>query len=257
MTNNSVVIGGLGVVGSSTCQAFGIKNYIDLKGSTINWGRAADKRYIFICVPTPALDEGGHDISIIEKTIETIQVANNRIYHIFIIRSTTTPGQLEQIRDKYKVDIVHFPEFLTMSTAEEDTKWPDIIVLGGDEKPVSEIKGMCDSRWKGIPYFIGNLATSQLIKCAINNFYALKVIFANEIYDVSQQVNADYEVIKQAMYARKWIGKNHLDVIFNGVRGVRGACLPKDLKAMALKFNIPLLKVALEENNKLYQNIPS
>jgi nucleotide sugar dehydrogenase len=251
MTNNSVVIGGLGIVGSATRQAFGIEDYVDIKGSTLNWGEAAKKRYVFICVPTPALENGGHDDSIIEQAIRTIQTADKNGDHIFVVRSTTTPGQLELLADKHQVKIVHFPEFLTMSTAKEDTDWPDIIVLGGDEGPVEEIKGMCDSRWRGIPVFTCNLATSQMIKCAINNFYAMKVIFANEMYDVCKQVGADYETVKNAMYARKWVGKNHLEVFFKGARGVRGPCLPKELKAMALKFNIPLLLTAYQENEKL------
>ena len=73
MTNNSVVIGGLGIVGAQTCRAFGIKDYIDLKGSTLSWGEAAkSKRYFFICVPTPAKVDGGHDDSIIEEAIKNV-----------------------------------------------------------------------------------------------------------------------------------------------------------------------------------------
>jgi UDP-glucose 6-dehydrogenase len=255
MTNNSVVIGGLGVVGAQTCRAFGIKDYIDLKGSTLSWGEASkSKRYIFIAVPTPALLDGGHDTSIIRDSIENIQKVDKRIEHIFVVRSTTTPGQLEGLRDLLGIKIVHFPEFLTMSTAQEDTDWPDIIVLGGEKDEVAEIRGMCDSRWKGIPVFEGSLASSQLIKCAINNFYALKVVFANEIYDIAKQCGADYGLVKQAMYARKWVGKNHLDVIFNGKRGVRGPCLPKELQAMAFKYNSLLLLAAFRENEEIVKN---
>jgi hypothetical protein len=40
-------------------------------------------------------------------------------------------------------------------------------------------------------------------------------------------------MVVDAMYKRKWIGKNHLAVPFNGKLGVNGKCLPKDLIAFA------------------------
>lgn len=252
--NNAVVIGGQGVVGKATRLAFKIKSYYDLLGSNITWEDVCKKRYIFLSLPTPALKKG-HDIRVLNNTIMKIERESN-IKHLYIVRSTTTPGQLEKIEHKLYTGshIVHLPEFLTMSTWKEDANCPDIVMVGSDDtgsgKEVMNIMKKRFGYWK-TRYFLTDLATSQLTKCAINNFYALKVVFANELFDFAKKVGAEYETVKRAMYARKWVGNNHLDVYFNGVRGVRGPCLPKELKAMAGATNSKLLQTALEINNKL------
>jgi len=92
-----------------------------------------------------------------------------------------------------------------------------------------------------------------MIKYAINTLYALKVVFANQIFDYCRNIGANYNVIKDAMYARKWIGKNHLEVWHQGNRGAGGKCLEKDLEALAGESDLPLLKVA-NMLNKEYLN---
>jgi len=56
------------------------------------------------------------------------------------------------------------------------------------------------------------------------------------------------------MDKRKWIGKNHLTVPFNGRFGVNGKCLPKDVDSL-LKLVNPhsgILLKAIRESNKKY-----
>lgn len=251
--SESVVIGGLGVIGIATRHTFKIKDYIDLKGSNIAMEEVArNKKYIFICLPTPA-HNSLHDVSNIESVIANILSLGGED-KIFVVRSTTSPGQLEKLSKKLQIkNIVHYPEFLTMSTWKKDSDNPDIVVLGFINKKVgSDVMNLLKDRFGEKPKYIStDLATSELIKCSINNFYALKVIFANEIYDFSSKVGADYTKVKEAMYNRKWIGANHLDIFFRGARGVRGPCLPKELEAMVKASKSRLLKVAKEINDKL------
>jgi UDP-glucose 6-dehydrogenase len=75
--------------------------------------------------------------------------------------------------------------------------------------------------------------TAEFIKYAINTFYATKVLFANALYDVAENLGIEYDTVRDAMYARKWIGGNHLTVPWKGKRGINGKCLPKDLAAFA------------------------
>jgi nucleotide sugar dehydrogenase len=249
--NNAVVIGGSGVIGNATRLFFNIKDQWSRSIQTLTMEEVGKKKWVFICVPTPARNSI-HDISIIHDTIAEIQKYGDPL---IVVRSTTTPGQLDKLSEEFHTDkIIHFPEFLTMATWKEDTMNPDIIVIGGRnckhvdklEKIVKKILG-----FKNPKYFKTNLTTSELIKCSINNFYALKVIFANEIFDYAKKVDANYTMLKEAMYSRKWIGGNHFDVIFKGKRGVRGPCLPKELEAMVVATGSPLLKAAKEINDKL------
>jgi len=249
--DNAVVVGGLGIVGNATRKAFGIKDYFDLRGSTITLEEIAKKkRYVFICLPTPP-SQSGHKIDDILAIIRQIEQYPGG-QKIYIIRSTTTPGQCQHIMNTLGIDcVVHNPEFLTQSTWEEDIEHPDIIVVGSEKKQYGEeVVALYQARYRGYPIFHTDTKTSEMIKCAINTFYALKVVFANEIYDICQKVGCDYDTVREAMYARKWIGKNHLRVVFNGRRGVRGKCLPKDLKAFNKAFESKLLLVAEELNRK-------
>ena len=252
LNDNAVVIGGLGVVGTATRKSLGIKDYFDLKGSTITLKDiAAKKRYIFICLPTPAKNSV-HQVKPIKDIIKQIEQYEGG-QHVFVVRSTTTPGQLDHMSDELGIDsIVHYPEFLTMSTWEKDILDPELVVVGARKKDYGEqVMGIIMARYSGGPsYFLTNLVTSELIKTGINSFYAMKVVFANEMYDFAQKVGADYDTFREALYARKWIGRNHLRAIFNGVRGVRGRCLPKDLDALATVTNSKLLRVVKELNKK-------
>jgi len=139
-----------------------------------------------------------------------------------------------------------------MSTWEKDAEWPDIVVIGGeDKKSRDEIVGIYKSRYKGSEFIITDTITSEVIKYGVNTFYAQKVVFANQLYDFCKVEKANYETVKKALYARKWIGHNHLR-IWNkeGKRGAGGGCLAKDLEAFAKFTKLPLLLKAYELNQE-------
>jgi len=132
--------------------------------------------------------------------------------------------------------IVSNPEFLTAATATQDALHPDLLVLGAP----CGIDWVLDDVWSRFyrtvdakrAVFTDNV-TAEFIKYAINVFYATKVIFANSLYEITANLGIDYDVVRDAMYARKWVGGNHLTVPWKGKRGVNGKCLPKDLEAFA------------------------
>jgi len=245
---NAIIIGG-GMVGQATMFSLGIGDHISKHSRSVEIGALMDFKYIFICLPTPTIN-GIQDISLIEEYVKTI--ASNYKDNRIIIRSTVLPGTCQMLAEKYKVKIAHIPEFLTESTWEQDSKWPDIIVIGAnDEELRDEVAGIFVSRFKGAEYFLTDTVTSETIKYAINTLYATKVVFANQVFEFAQKNGANYETIKNACYSRKWIGKNHMR-IFNdkGEKGAGGKCLEKDLEAFATATQSPLLKVANELNKK-------
>ena len=71
-------------------------------------------------------------------------------------------------------------------------------------------------------------ANAEMIKVATNSFLALKVVFANEIFDLCNALNIDYERVKKGLYADVRVGASHFDVHDGGYRGFGGKCLPKD-----------------------------
>lgn len=248
LMKDSVVIGGTGMVGHATMFALGIEHYYAKSTANVELKNITDYKYIFICLPTPT-NGGKQDIKIIEHYLKLIK--ENYKNNVVIIRSTVLPGTCVKWIDTYKIKIVHVPEFLTESSWMDDSKWPDIIVVGAEHDSLrEEVAGIFKSRYKGSEYFLTDTITSETIKYGINCLYALKVVYANQLYDYCMGVGANYNTIMKAMYARKWIGKNHLDVWHNKERGAGGKCLEKDLTAFASESDLLLLKIAEMLNQK-------
>jgi len=75
---------------------------------------------------------------------------------------------------------------------------------------------------------------AELVKYTKNTFYALKVIFANQMYDICEALGEDWDAIRDIITAEQAqpIGPSHLDPIFGLSRGFGGKCLPKDSNAL-------------------------
>lgn len=250
--NNAVVIAH-GMVAKATMHSLGIDKFYSRSERNIEYNDIPNYKYIFFCLPTPTL-LGKQNIDSIREYIKLITTAqkDKADKSIVIIRSTILPGTCKKIFKESNIHVVHVPEFLTESTWEKDSEWPDIIVIGSEDQNLrEEVAGIFRARFKGAEYFLTDTQTSEMIKYAINCYYALKVIYANQLFDFCEKENIPYETIKKAMYSRKWIGKNHLDIWHNGGRGAAGKCLKKDLDAFANFSHLPLLEYA-EKLNKGY-----
>lgn len=251
--NNAVIVG-LGMVGKATAHAFGIKKYIDRKDvdgfERVGPGEAAENRYIFICLPTP-VKNGNYFVDDIVSTIDAIRQQGRQ--NVFIIRSTVYPGFANSVREKLGIhSIVSNPEFLTEKTWKKDSEHPDLVVVGCDYPAyLKDVEGVYKARFKGTDIFVTDNITAEFVKLAVNGFYSTKVVYANQVYDHAQKINANYDMIRNIMYKRAWIGKNHLGVFHNGGRGAGGKCLGKDLEALADYTNLPLLR-EVEKLNKRY-----
>ena len=247
---------GMGTVGKATAKAFGIPHYFSRKDSNISLKDAAYKRYHFFCLPTPTIN--GH--CFVEPIIDLIkqleEIPHNQ--NVYIIRSTVIPGTSRYIQSTLSINsIVSNPEFLTESTAEDDALYPDIMVIGGDHKQyVDDVVGIYQGHIKTGKIFTTDSITAEMVKYAVNTFYATKVVFANQIFDMCQKVGANYETIKDIMYNRKWIGKNHLDIWHKGGRGAAGKCLQKDLEAFENYSKSKLLETVKKINDELLSKYP-
>ena len=95
-----------------------------------------------------------------------------------------------------------------------------------------------------------------MVKYFNNTWFSTKVVFANQVYDVCEKMNIDYELVRDCAAADKRVGPSHLDVFHKGYRGYGGKCLPKDTRAFIqlgnrLGAEQKLLKVVEDINNEL------
>ncbi|MBI2024211.1 hypothetical protein HYT00_02400 [Candidatus Giovannonibacteria bacterium] len=172
-----------------------------------------------------------------------------------IIKSTLIPGTTDYFQNKFKkLNFCYNPEFLTEATAWDDFTNPTFQILGLNADSMS----ISDKLFSMLPkaqYETRMLSTeAEILKHAMNSFFATKVIFFNQLYDACLQYYADYEKISNILTEHPWIGDSHSIVWHKGYRGFGGKCLPKDTKAFAKVSGSSLLKRVLEINEDLKKN---
>ncbi len=127
------------------------------------------------------------------------------------------PGTCEKLQALYPDRFVfHSPEFLAEKTAAYDVAHPTRNIIGYpidtpeyrsraqeviDILPDAPVNIICTSR------------EAEFIKYGSNSFLALKVIYANILYDLAQNSHSNWDVIKQGIGSDPRIGPSHLDVI--------------------------------------------
>ncbi len=252
---NDAVCYGWGVVGKATAKAFAIPYFFSKSENNISLTEAATKRYHFICLPTPTVNGLCFTDDIVALIRQLEDIGNQ---HVYIIRSTVIPGTARHLMEQLGIhSVISNPEFLSEDTAEEDAKFPDIVVIGGEQKNyVDDVVGIYQGHIKTAKIFTTDTITAEMAKYAINTFYATKVVFANEIFEQCQKIGANYETIKNILYNRKWIGKNHLDIWDKGGRGAGGRCLRKDLDAFENYSKSKLLETVKKINDELLSKYP-
>lgn len=241
-------IAGFGMVGSALAKVIDAVIYDPYKdmGSVEELNTA---QVIFVCVPTP----GECDVSAIEDVLSLL-----RGEKIVVIKSTVLPGTTDYFQEKYPQHKILFnPEFLTEARADEDMIRPDSQIIGYTEKSFSVATDILAMLPKAPFERVIPAKEAEMTKYFRNTWFATKVIFANQIYDLCQKTGVDYETVKECASAdRRMTGTSHLEIWHKGYRGFGGACLPKDLNAL-LKFakdnqtEIKLLEAVKDINETL------
>lgn len=211
-----------------------------------------DAELVFLCVPTPYRRWRGYDGRAVEEA-----VAELRGEKVVVIKSTVLPGTTDALQRRYHQHHFLFnPEFLREASARGDFLRPNRQIVGYTEqsRPLAEeVLRLLPPA----PYArVMPAAEAEMAKYMTNTFLALKVIFANEIFDVCAALGVDYDVVREAAAADPRIGPSHLAVFDSGYRGYAGKCLPKDTKALldlAASLEVPMhtLRIADRVNDAL------
>ncbi len=213
---------------------------------------------IFICVPTPLCEDLSLDASIVHSVID--EILEHNIDSLIVLKSTILPNHLIKISKKVK-NFIYNPEFLREKHANEDFIKSNLIVFGGEQENINEIKDFYIKKTKCTckSYVETDLVTASLIKYTINSYLATKVSFFNELKNVFVKANANDSWNNFISYLQKdsRLGESHMSVPgHDGKEGFGGACLPKDsiallnfFKENSLDFNI--LRSAIDVNNTI------
>lgn len=216
--------------------------------------------FIFIGVPTPMLPDGAQDLSAVYDAVDNVvKVAKSR--KIIVLRSTIIPGTTRSIAEKYKGhDFVFFPEFLTEKTSKLDFINPARIIFGGSDEVTNKLEELFRIRFPHTPIYKTTREAAEVVKYMSNSFFAVKISFLNEMYDIAQHIGVSYDDLRNMWLADCRIGNSHSDVPgHDGSRGYGGKCFPKDVKAF-IKWaetnglSLDTCKAADEVNEKIRKN---
>jgi UDPglucose 6-dehydrogenase len=235
MQRDCEVIGviGAGVVGGvlahwAQAQGHDVRVYDPPKGHA-DIGMLADAPTIFVCVPTPYTAGVGFDDRLLLQSMALIPGQKT-----VVIKSTVLPGTTDLLQSRYPQHRVMFnPEFLREATAFQDFAHPDRQIVGRtasvDEAEARRIMAMLPIA----PYEqICGAGEAEMAKYMANTFLAVKVSFANDMFDLCERLDVDYSTVKDIVAADERIGPSHMDVLHGGYRGYGGKCLPKDSRAL-------------------------
>jgi len=267
--NYKIGIIGNGFVGSSVAFGFSPQTGCDAEVKIYDKDKTKsthtltdvvnDSDFIFLSVPTPSNQDGSISLDILfdvfKEIDEVIDYEADR-QPIILIRSTVTPGTTEKIQGKYpRMYVVFNPEFLTERSAKFDFINQSRFIVGGSWGSTTRVEHLLKTRFgKSTPVIKTNFQTAEMIKYMNNCFFATKVSFLNEMYQIAEKCGVNWEEAVEGFVRDGRIGHSHMNVPGpDGKFGFGGSCFPKDIQAMinfaeSLGIEPSVLQGAWEKN---------
>jgi UDPglucose 6-dehydrogenase len=217
-----------------------------------------NSKVLFLCLPTPQLEDGSADLSRVLSVSENLAVFVNED-KLLVSKSTVPVGTVDKIKQvvrkktKYDVEVVSNPEFLKEGAAIQDSLKPERIIIGTRNKKAIEVLKDLYAPFvrTGNPILVMSERSAEMTKYAANAFLATKISFMNELSNLCETVGADIDWVRKGIGSDPRIGNQFL---FAGV-GYGGSCFPKDVKALvktSQEYNgdLKILKAVDEVNER-------
>ena len=184
-----------------------------------NQGVPKNSDAIVICVATPQQDDGSCYMGHVKDVIH----ASPNVP--ILIKSTICLEGWRELKNSFPNYSLSFsPEFLRQDSWERDIDSMKSILIGGEGFEFwSKI-------FKNIECIESHPESLIMTKYAKNNFLALKVSFFNQLYDLCNKMDIDYEEVRRHTTEDDRIGESHSFV--TDQRGFGGHCFPKDTSAL-------------------------
>ena len=267
----------IGIVGQGyvgTAIKVGFKSYYDVETydkyseekSTMQLADMVEScEVIFVCVPTPMNKDGSCNIDVVEGVIKQINKLlidwKSDKKPIVVIKSTVPPGTTEKLHKKFKnVNVIFNPEFLTEANFIDDFKNQTRIILGGTRKGTNKLRQIYSKIFPKAHIIKTHSTIAEIVKYMTNAYLATKVSFANEMYQICEKFDMDYDKVVEYATLDERLGVTHWSVPGpDGEFGFGGHCLPKDINGLInvahdLGVNTGVLGAVVNTNDEVRKN---
>lgn len=241
----NITIAGYGFVGKAhneLLQEDHQINIVDPAYAAWNFPIADDTQGVIVCVATPQREDGTCEMQNVYDVIDSSPDVP------ILIKSTISVEGWNILSATYPDRTIAFsPEFLREASWREDIMNLNKLLIGG--------KG-CNF-WKDVFCINTEVCDAEaliLAKYARNSFLALKVAFFNQMYDLCEALEVDYEAVAEYTGMDERITQSHTKVTEQ--RGFGGHCFPKDTSALVesaqnYNVNLSILEEAINYNKRI------
>jgi len=254
------IIGGEGVVGSACKKGFESIGHEVIVHDIALASKIEDiieTEIAYISVPTPISNDGSCDTSIVQSVIDDLMKISYE--GVITIKSTVEPGTTKRMIEEYSYEKITFvPEFLKERSAAEDFINHGSLIIGSNDDFST---GIIKESHGNLPddTFVIDPTEAEITKYFHNVFNALRVIFANEIYEICENEAVNYDNVLAAAIKRNEYSDNYLKVSPE-LRGYAGVCLPKDTLALAAycrnrELPLKIFEAIHQQNQRLKKTI--
>lgn len=210
----------------------------------------------FICVPTPNLENGELDTSIVEDSVR-------RCKGLAVIRSTVQPGTSDKLT-KEGYEVVFQPEYLGETVAHPllDESDRNFLIIGGSPKNRRKLIELYQEVYNANVSIRQTTALeAEIIKISENRAISYKVAQCQELYDVCEAAGVDYYIIRDAIYGEDPRFNLWFTFVYPEKRGFNSKCIPKDVYAWrewakSVGIDPKLTKTLLTYNDELIGSNP-
>lgn len=211
-----------------------------------------------VCVPTPRAENGECDIRYVKSVMEWIETP------LILLKSTVEIGTTESLKKQTGKRIVFSPEYCGESSYwtpydfHTDIKETPFFIFGGDKEDTTKMVDIFMKITGPVKtYRQTDSRTAELVKYMENSFYATKIAFCYEMYEVCKTCGIDYNEARDLWLLDPRINPMHTAVFSENEWPFSGKCLPKDISGLveAAKkkgYDPKLLEEVIRTNKRIH-----